>query len=120
MGIATLRGRLVTVVSLEQMLGGSGLLSSENPTTLPRLVVVRHGDYEMALVAESIHGVGEHLARSRSDHQPDEAWEPARPEFVREEFFWQDHRVALLDIPKLIVLAARLSGIQSPSELVEA
>jgi chemotaxis signal transduction protein len=116
MGIASLRGRLITVVSLEQMLGGAGLLSSESTATLPRLVVVRHGDYEMALVAESIHGVGEHQRPRR----PDDDLNHALPGFVREEFLWQGHWVALLDIPQLVVLAAQLSGIHSPSELVEA
>jgi chemotaxis signal transduction protein len=116
MGITSLRGRLVTVVSMEQLLGGSGLLSSETLSTLPRLVVVRHGEYEMALVAESIHGVGEQPSASRADEESSQAL----PEFVSKEFSWQGHRVALLDIPKLLVMVAKLSGIHSPSEPVEA
>ena len=116
MGITNLRGRLVTVVSMEQMLGGDGLLSSENPTTLPRLVVVRHGEYEIAIVAESIHGVGEHLGASRVDDEPAQPL----PDFIREEFLWQGRRIALLDSAKLVAMAARLSGIHLPSERVEA
>lgn len=54
LGVTTLRGRLVTVVGLEQMIGGTGLLSRENSATLPRLVVVRDGEYEMAVVAGGI------------------------------------------------------------------
>lgn len=116
LGITSLCGRLVTVISMEQMLGGEPLLSRDTPSTLPRLVVVRHGDYEMALVAESIHGVGRHASLAPSD----EASPQALPEFVRCEFGWQNQRVALLDVAKLIGAAAKLSGIVSPSELVEA
>jgi purine-binding chemotaxis protein CheW len=59
LGVTTLRGRLVTVVGLEQMIGGAGMLSRETTATLPRLVVVRDGDYEMAVVAEGIAGMTE-------------------------------------------------------------
>jgi chemotaxis signal transduction protein len=122
MGITSLRGRLVTVVSMEQMLGGEGLLSRENPVTLPRLVVVRYGDYEIALVAETIHGIGHHAPPTSADDSDneDDRGDPPLPEFVRYQFAWQEHRVALLDVRKLIVTAARLSRIDSTSELVEA
>ncbi len=113
LGITCLGGRLVTVVSLEQMTGGAGLLSSENTATLPRLVVVRHGEYEMALVAEGIHGFTEHVTGL-------DTVGPPLPEFVREEFVWQDNRVALLDVPRLIATAVSLSGIDSPADTVEA
>jgi purine-binding chemotaxis protein CheW len=110
LGITTLRGRLVTVVGLEQMIGGAGMLPLEHTATLPRLVVVRDGGYEMAVVAEGIHGMIEHAL-------PD-APEPARPEgapdFVREEFDWQGHRVSLLDASLLVAAAASLAGIHSP------
>jgi chemotaxis signal transduction protein len=117
MGITCLRGRLVTVVSMEQMLGGESALPSDSPATLPRLVVVRHGEYEIALVAESIHGIGRHASPTVTD---EESESKARPEFVRYEFDWQEHRVALLDVSRLILAAARLSGIDPSSELVEA
>ena len=52
LGVTSLRGRLVTVVGLQQMIGGHGMLSRESPATPPRLVVVRDGEYEMAVVAE--------------------------------------------------------------------
>ncbi len=116
MGITTLRGRLVTVVCIDKMLGGDGSLARDQPATLPRLVVVRHGEYEMALVAESIHGIRKHAPPAvPSDEVP-----KVLPEFVCDEFDWQAERVALLDIPKLIAAAARLSGIDQTSELVEA
>jgi len=115
LGVTTLRGRLVTVVGLEQMIGGAGLLSRESSATLPRLVVVRDGEYEMAVVAEGIQGMTEYV--------PSMEPEPNKPrpssEFVREEFDWHGNRVSLLDAPKLIAAAARLAGILSPSEEVE-
>jgi chemotaxis signal transduction protein len=117
MGITSLRGRLVTVVSMEQMLGSEGALPRDSPATLPRLVVVRHGEYEIALVAENIHGIGHHASPSVTE---EEAEGQPLPEFVRYEFDWQEHRVALLDVPRLILAAARLSGTDPSSELVEA
>jgi purine-binding chemotaxis protein CheW len=116
LGVTTLRGRLVTVVGLEQMIGGAGLLSRENSATLPRLVVVRAGEYEMAVVAEGIQGMIEYVPAAEPD--PDKP----RPssEFVREEFDWHGNRVSLLDAPKLIAAAAKLAGILSPSEEVES
>jgi len=116
LGVTSLGGRMVTVVSLEQMIGGAGLLSAEYAATLPRLVVVRHGELEMAVVAEGIHGMTEHVSETRTDDQP----APALPEFVREEFLWQGQRVALLDVAQLVATAVRLSGISPPSEMAEA
>jgi len=115
LGITTLRGRLVTVVGLEQMIGGAGLLSRETSATLPRLVVVRDGEYEMAVVAEGIQGM--------IDYVPATEPEPDKPrpssEFVREEFNWHGNRVSLLDAPRLIAAAAKLAGILASSEEVE-
>jgi chemotaxis signal transduction protein len=113
LGVTTLRGRLVTVVGLEQMIGGAGLLSRENSATLPRLVVVRDGEYEMAVVAEGIQGMTEYVPSTEPDKP--------RPssEFVREEFDWHGNHVSLLDTPRLIAAAARLAGILSPSEEME-
>jgi purine-binding chemotaxis protein CheW len=116
LGIASLGGRLVTVVSLEQMIGGAGPLSRENTATLPRLVVLRHADCEMAVVAEGIAGMTEHVTAE----QTDEDALAGRPKFVREEFVWNGHRVALLDIPRLVAAAASLSGINFPLDSVEA
>jgi chemotaxis signal transduction protein len=132
LGVTILRGRLVTVVGLEQMLGGDGMLSHESTATLPRLVVVRDGDYEMAIVAEGIHGMTEYVPAAETDpdrcrgdssassasHVPNDA-ESAIPEFVREEFDWHGNWVSLLDASLLIATAARLAGILSPSEEVD-
>ena len=116
LGVTSLRGRLVTVVGLEQMIGGAGRLSRENTATLPRLVVVRNGEYQMAVVAEGIHGMTEYVPAT----EPGSDLTPHTPEFVREEFDWHGNRVSLLDAPKLIAAAAKLAGILSPSEEMES
>lgn len=108
LGVTTLRGRLLTVIGLEHMIGGPGMFPPESSATLPRLVVVRDGAYEMAVVAEGIHGMIEHAP----------AAVPARsagvPDFVHEEFDWQGHQVFLLDAHELLASAVRLAGSTSP------
>jgi chemotaxis signal transduction protein len=111
-GVTTLRGRLVTVVGLEQMIGGAATLPLAHSATLPRLLVVRVGAYEMAIVAEEIHGMIDHpLPAEPAGATPDDY-----PDFVCEEFDWQGNRVALLDPRLLVAAAARLSGVPSPSQ----
>ena len=110
LGVTTLRGRLVTVVGLEQMIGGVGMLPLENPATLPRLLVVREGAYEMAVVAEEIHGMVEYATRAR----PQATRAADAPDFVRDEFAWQGNRVILLDARLLVAAAVRLAGVVSP------
>ena len=131
LGVTSLRGRLVTVVGLEQMIGGTGMLSRESTATLPRLVVVRDGDYEMAIVAEGIHGMTEYVPAGEpdpdrlADNSPDSSApraangvESPTVDFVREEFDWQSNRVSLLNVRLLIAGAVRLAGTLSPSEEV--
>ncbi len=110
LGVITLRGRLIAVVGLEHMIGGAGMLPSEDSATLPRLLIVREEGYEMAVVAEEIHGMIEHVPAVRERPVPSDE----SPVFVREEFEWQGHRVCLLDARMLVAAAARLAGIQSP------
>lgn len=114
LGVASLRGRLVTVVSLERLFGGAGE-GNENAATLPRLVVVRDDACEMAVVAEEIHGMTEHV------HGMDRGEERGLdlPGFVGEEFDWKGNRVYLLDVPLLVASAAQLAGIFSPSEQMD-
>jgi purine-binding chemotaxis protein CheW len=108
LGVTSLRGRLVTVVSLEQMVGGSGMLPVEHTATLPRLVVVRGGDCEMAVVAHGIHGLLDQTAVTLRAPAPD------APAFVAQEFDWNGVGVALLDAGRLVDAAARLAGMRGP------
>jgi purine-binding chemotaxis protein CheW len=110
LGVTSIRGRLVTVVSLEQMLGGSGMLPVEYAATLPRLVVVREGDYEMAVVAHGIHGMVEQAAVRLLPRSPE------APAFIGEEFDWNGARVALLDTVRLVETTARLAGMGAGPE----
>ena len=116
LGVTSLRGRLVTVVSLEQMIGGAGPLSQEDSATLPRLVVVRDDACEMAVVAEHIHGLVEHVVAPELG--PERSID--LPGFVGEEFDWKGNRVYLLDVPLLVASAAQLAGIFSLSEQADA
>ena len=113
-GVTSLRGRLLTVVDLAQMLGGEMALSREGAATLPRLVVVRNGDFEMAIVAETIGGMVDHACAIHPESE-----QPSFS-FVREEFDWQGNRVCLLDVPALIAAAAKLAGILSPTDREES
>ena len=109
LGVTLMRRRLVTVISLEQMIGGAGMLSAENAVTLPRLVVVRDGAYELAMVAEEIGGIIEPQGLSEAVHPADV------PDFVGEEFDWQGTRVARLDARMLVAATARQAGMLSLS-----
>ena len=85
-----------------------------NPLTRMRpdgqVVVVRDGDYEMAVVAHGIHGLIERAPAAEPMRSAD------TPDFVREEFEWHGGRVAVLDISRLVAAATRLSGMASPEE----
>ena len=114
LGVTTLRGRLVTVVGLEQMIGGPETLPLEHSATLPRLLAVRVGAYEMAIVAEEIHGMIDHpLCEYPARPTPADS-----PDFIREEFDWHGNRVALLDARLLVAAAARLAGVSPWQDVV--
>jgi chemotaxis signal transduction protein len=110
LGVITVRGRLITVVGLEQMMDGVGMLPAADSPTLPRLLIVREGPFEMALVVEEIHGMIEKSAAvAERRARPADA-----PDFVVEEFDWQGRRVSLLDAHLLVTAVARSAGISSP------
>lgn len=95
LGIASLHGRLMTVINLENMLGKKPSIDCELPATLPRLVVVSSGQDELAIVADEIDGLDEH----ESIRERDVATTPG---FVRAEFVWRGHHVLLLDLVRLV------------------
>lgn len=111
LGVTSLRGRLVTVVGLEQMLGAEGMLPPDSSATLPRLIVIRDGAYEVAVVAHQIAGLVE---RTMS---PAPARPSGAPDFVCEEFPGEDGLVRLLDTRHLIASVARLAGASSEESL---
>jgi chemotaxis signal transduction protein len=102
LGVASLRGSLVPVVSLEHMLGVAGPARSEAVTTLPRLVVVRAGEYEVALVVDEICGIVEERPAAFTT----KVGSAGRPRFLCEEFAWRGNLVCVLDVPLLVATAA--------------
>jgi chemotaxis signal transduction protein len=102
LGVAGLRGGVVPVISLQQMIGIAGAATTELATTLPRLVVVRAGDCELALVVDEIRGI-------IADHSGADAAQASgaeRPSFLRREFEWQGKLVGVLDVAQLAAAAA--------------
>jgi chemotaxis signal transduction protein len=102
LGVAGLRGGVVPVISLQQMIGIAGAATTELATTLPRLVVVRAGDCELALVVDEIRGI-------IADHPGADAAQASgaeRPSFLRREFEWQGKLVGVLDVAQLAAAAA--------------
>jgi purine-binding chemotaxis protein CheW len=102
LGIAGLRGGLVPVVSLEQMLAVLGPSTSDTAATLPRLVVVRSGEFEVGLVVDEIRGI---INAMPPAHAP-ETGTPGHPTFLWGEFEWQGNLVRMLDVPRLLAAAA--------------
>jgi len=95
------RGSLVPVVSLEQMIGVVGPARSDVATSLPRLVVVRAGEHEIALVVTRFANRRERPAAFTA-----KLGSAGRPRFLREEFAWQGNLVCVLDVPLLVATAA--------------
>jgi purine-binding chemotaxis protein CheW len=100
LGIASLRGAVVPVVSLDPLVGCGGQTVRAPATTLPRLVIVQASDYEVALVVDEIRGIIDAGSSVIScDVQGD------RPTFMREQMVWNDETITLLDVPALITAA---------------
>jgi purine-binding chemotaxis protein CheW len=102
LGIAGLRGSLMPVVSLEQMLAAPGPSSLDTAATLPRLVVVQAGEYEIGLVVDEIRGIIHALPPAPAP----ETGKPGHPSFLVGEFEWQGNLVCMLDVPRLVAAAA--------------
>ena len=102
LGVAGLRGGVVPVISLQQMIGIGGSATTELATTRPRLVVVRVGDCEVALVVDEIRGIIDGPAAVATATAPS----AGQPAFLRQEFGWQGKLVCVLDVPELIATAA--------------
>jgi chemotaxis signal transduction protein len=101
LGLTLVRGRLVPVVSLPELVGFTAT-AGDAAATLPRLVIVRADDSEVALVADEIRGVIEHDAVGEErTHAPD------RPVFLGEELSWQGRLACLIDVRGLVAAVQR-------------
>ena len=96
LGLALVRGRLVPVVSLALLMDFSPV--GEPAATLPRLLVLRAGDAEVAVVADEIRGVIEEVAAPPVDA----AARPPGAPFLGAEVVWQDRVAPLIDAAALI------------------
>jgi chemotaxis signal transduction protein len=99
LGVTLIRGRLVPVLALEGLLGSLG--SAEVVHTLPRLVVLRHEDTEIALVADETKGVIERRVSTATDG----GRAADRSRFLGSEFEWEGKLVCMIDVPALIAEA---------------
>ena len=105
LGVTLVRGRLVPVLALEGLLGpGNG---GEVAPTLPRLVVLRDQDMEVALVADETRGVFEHRLQSEGARSGD------RPRYLGAEIEWEGRLVCLIDVAALIDHARPRDGAPS-------
>jgi chemotaxis signal transduction protein len=104
LGVTNLRGGLVPVVSLAQLMGSTSSMSTDNGLISPRLVVVATPEYELALV---VHEVGGFVTQvSKKSDTPNK-----RPGFLTDEIVCDGHTVDVLDLPALTTAAAG-SGAQ--------
>jgi chemotaxis signal transduction protein len=99
LGVTLIRGRLVPVLALEGLLGSLG--SGDTAQTLPRLVILRHQDTEIALVADETRGIVERRVAA-SENQARAA---DRPRYLGEEFEWEGKLACMIDVPALIAEA---------------
>ena len=104
LGVTLVRGRLVPVLALEGLVGDLG--PGETAQTWPRLLVLRHQDMEIALVADETRGVIERRVNRASEAQQSAAWMSTdRPAFLGAEFEWEGKLCCMLDVPALIAAA---------------
>ena len=104
LGITSLRGGLVPVISLAQLLGSTGTMSSDNGAITPRLVVMAAPEYELALVA---HEVGGFLNRvPTSSEIPGNK----RLAFLHEQITWKERSVEIVDVAALATVATEPSA----------
>jgi purine-binding chemotaxis protein CheW len=99
LGVTLIRGRLVPVLALEGLIGAVG--AGDTAQTLPRLVVLRHEDTEIAVVADETRGVIEHRLNLAADVNR----AADRPRYLGVEFEWEGRLVCMVDVPSLITEA---------------
>jgi purine-binding chemotaxis protein CheW len=100
MGLTLVRGRLVPVISLPELVGFAS--AGEAAATLPRLVIVRAEDTELAIVADEIKGVIEHDRGSEERGTTSD-----RAAFLGEELSWQGRLACVIDVRGLVAAVQR-------------
>ena len=103
LGVTLVRGRLVPILALEGLIGELG--PGEVAQTLPRLVVLRHGETEIALVADETRGVIERRLEGTAAQERSARASSERPRFLGAEIEWEGTLVCMLDVPALIEAA---------------
>ena len=106
LGVTLIHGRLLPVVSLEQLLPSNA--SNSAVATLPRLVVVETLEAEAAIVADEVHGIVEFAAESLNEQAP----LAVRPAWVVAEITWEARLLCILHPQRLIT--AVLGDEESP------
>jgi len=96
LGVTLVRGRLVPVLALEGLLGSVG--SGDTAQTLPRLVVLKHEETEIAVVADETRGVIEQAVSGNADVSRS----AERARYLGVEFEWEGKLVCMIDVPALI------------------
>lgn len=93
LGVMLVRGRLVPVVNLEELIGQTP--SDETTQSLPRVVVLQHEDLEMGIAVDQIRGV---VQLERPPSAASTASRSAeRPSYLRDELSWEGRLACVLD-----------------------
>jgi len=104
LGITSLRGGLVPVVSLAQLMESTGTMSTDTGAITPRLVVVATPEYEMALV---VHEVGGFVNREPIRAEPAST---RRMAFLPDQIAWDGHTVDIVNVAALATAATENSA----------
>jgi chemotaxis signal transduction protein len=106
LGVTLIRGRLVAVVAVDEMLG---LTPASDPVqTLPRLVVLSGGDTEIAIVADEIRGILD----IPTPRLGEDARTGDRNSFIAAEVELGKSLVCILDVERFVEAAIHGESIQ--------
>lgn len=94
LGITLVRGRLVPVISLGELLGFQS--GAESAPTLPRLLILRDSSLEVAVMSDATLGLFD------VDVVDVGASKSARPDCIAGEVEFRDGLLMLLDVPELL------------------
>ena len=103
LGITLVRGRLVPVISLSELLGTPP--SDEAAPTLPRLLILRDGSLEIAVMSEATLGLFDvDVTDLGSSAGP-------RPDCIAAEVEFRQRLLVVLDIPALLASVVDDKGV---------